>query len=103
MADKGKLTDEDRDLWNRVRKSVRPLRPDTATPDLAVTSGPAASSTAEPEQKAPRPGERESKQSPPAPTAAPYVPPVSVARKKVSSSTSCALVVWRMKTMSTSE
>ncbi len=30
------------------------------------------------------------------------VPPVSVLRKKVSSSTSAAVLVWRMKTMCTS-
>ena len=76
MAGKGKLTDEDRALWNRVLRSVKPLKPETASTDLANTTDPGPVHS-EPEAKAPRPGENERKQALPAPTAAPYIPPVS--------------------------
>ena len=76
MAGKGKLTDEDRALWNRVRRSVKPLKAETASSELATTPDPGPVRP-EPEAKAPRPGERKSKQAPPPPTAAPYIPPVS--------------------------
>ena len=76
MAGKGKLTDEDRVLWDRVRRSVKPLKPEPASTDLTNTADPVPVPP-EQEVKAPRPGERRSKQAPPPPTAAPYLPPVS--------------------------
>ncbi len=77
MAGKGKLTDEDRELWSRVRRSVKPLKPESAIPELTKTTDLAGMTSAEPERKAPRPGERKRNQAPPQPSAAPYIPPVS--------------------------
>ena len=71
MAGKGKLTDEDRALWNRVRKSVKPLNPETPGSDRWTTADPVDKAGNEPEPKAPRPGEQKRKQPPPTPTAAP--------------------------------
>lgn len=78
MAGKGKLTDEDRDLWSRVRQSVKPLKRGVPLSDLlggSARDGDAGEP--EPARKAPRPGEGKRKQAPPKATAAPYIPPVS--------------------------
>lgn len=81
MAGKGKLTDEDRELWNRVRQSVKPLIPGEVPAEPLTAGRPAGrGGLPEPAQKVPRLGEDKHKQAPPQPTAAPYYPPVSDAR-----------------------
>ncbi len=86
MAGGRKLSGEDQALWDRVLRSVRPLRADRPDSAPVAASAGAPKPPEDPAGHADRakgapPGGRQAGKPPPKATAAPYYPPVSSAGK----------------------
>lgn len=84
MSRGGKLTPEDRDLWDRVLRSVRPMRPPGREPDgetdRVAKDGAGRSASDNDGQPLPPPG-RKGRGGPPAPSYSPPIATPKVERK----------------------